>query len=147
METELNDKQILFCKYYLSKEFFGNGVDAYCAAYNLDRSDKRDYENAKQGASRLLTNANILLKINEELEDAGLNDNFVDKQLLFVITQNADLASKIGGIREYNKLRQRITDKLKTDNTFRIIDDTGQIDKIISSTSGAAENTQRSEEV
>jgi hypothetical protein len=48
------------------------------------------------------------------LDDAGLNDNFVDKQLLFVISQHADLNAKMKAIEQYNKLKQRITDKSET---------------------------------
>ena len=43
----------------------------------------------------------------------GLNDCFVDKQLEYLITQYADNRAKITAIQEYNKLRARITQKLK----------------------------------
>jgi phage terminase small subunit len=114
MEVELNQKQELFCKHYVSREFFGSGVEAYAEAYGLELSNPKEYNNAKVCASKLLTNANILIRINELLDDAGLNDSFVDKQLLIAITQNADLNSKVKAISEYNKLKQRIT--IKTDN-------------------------------
>jgi len=115
---ELNEKQKLFCKYFVSKDFFGNGVDAYAEAYNIDLSNPKGYNTAKVNASKLLTNTNILLCINHELDESGLNDNFVDKQLLFAITQNADLSSKVKAISEYNKLKQRIT--IKTDNKHSV---------------------------
>ena len=118
MERELNEKQNLFCKYYVSKEFFGSGVESYAAAYGLDLTNQKDYNTAKTQASKHLTNPNILLRINEELDAAGLNDNFVDKQLLFAITQNADLSSKVRAIQEYNKLKQRIIEKLETKNNI-----------------------------
>jgi phage terminase small subunit len=113
-EKQLNEKQKLFCKNYVSKDFFGNGVESYADAYGLDVSNPKDYNNAKQCAYKLLTNIDILSRINEELTEGGLNDNFVDKQLLFAITQNADLGSKVKAIGEYNKLKQRIT--IKTEN-------------------------------
>ena len=121
MERELNEKQLLFCKNYVSKDFFGSGVESYAAAYGLDLTNQKDYNNAKVAASKLLTNSNILTRINEELDAAGLNDNFVDKQLLFAITQNADLSSKVRAIQEYNKLKQRIIEKLETKNDNKII--------------------------
>ena len=121
MKDELNEKQMLFCKYYVSKDFFGSGVESYAAAYNLDLTIQKDYNTAKVNASKLLTNTNILTRINEELDAAGLNDNFVDKQLLFAITQNADLSSKVRAIQEYNKLKQRIIEKLETKNDNKII--------------------------
>lgn len=114
--NELNEKQLLFCKLFVSKDFFGSGVEAYAEAYGLDLTQQKDYNTAKVSASRLLTNANILLRINEELEDAGLNDNFVDKQLLFAITQNADFSSKVKAIGEYNKLKQRIVSRAENKN-------------------------------
>jgi len=120
MEKELNEKQELFCKNYVSKDFFGSGVESYAAAYGLDLTNQKDYNNAKVAASKLLTNSNILSRINEELDAAGLNDNFVDKQLLFAITQNADLSSKVRAIQEYNKLKQRIIEKLETKNNNKI---------------------------
>lgn len=115
---ELNEKQKLFCKLYVSEEFFGSGVDAYAKAYGLNLENQKDYNTAKSNAWKLLTNTYILSCINQELEDAGLNDNFVDKQLLFAITQNADLSSKVKAISEYNKLKQRIT--IKTDNKHSV---------------------------
>lgn len=109
----LNEKQRLFCKYFVSQDFFGNGVEAYAEAYGKDLSNQKDYNTSKVQASKHLTNPNILSCINAELDAAGLNDNFVDKQLLFAITQNADISSKVKAISEYNKLKQRIIDKNK----------------------------------
>jgi hypothetical protein len=98
----------------------------------LDLTNQKDYNNAKVAASKLLTNSNILSRINEELDAAGLNDNFVDKQLLFAITQNADLSSKVRAIQEYNKLKQRIIEKLETKNNNKITVE------YVSATSGAS---------
>jgi phage terminase small subunit len=136
MERELNEKQLLFCKNYVSKDFFGSGVESYAAAYGLDLTNQKDYNNAKVAASKLLTNSNILSRINEELDAAGLNDNFVDKQLLFAITQNADLSSKVRAIQEYNKLKQRIIEKLETKNNNKITVE------YVSATSGASHESE-----
>ena len=114
MKNELNEKQLLFCKYYVSEEFFGNGVKAYAKAYGIDIEDPKKYASARTRAWDLLTNIDICNQINSELEAAGLTDNFVDKQLLFVITQHSDLHAKMKAIEQYNKLKQRITDKSET---------------------------------
>jgi phage terminase small subunit len=114
MEKELNEKQELFCKYFVSKDFYANGVESYAAAYGLDLSNPKNYNTAKVNASKLLTNTNISSYITQMLDDAGLNNNFVDKQLLFVISQHADLNAKMKAIEQYNKLKQRITDKSET---------------------------------
>jgi len=74
---------------------------------------KEPYAGARASASRLLTNANTLKRINELLEVGILNDAFVDKQIAFLITQNAELGTKLGAIKEYNALKQRITKKLE----------------------------------
>lgn len=113
IKDELTVQQAEFCNLYVTSSFFGNGVEAYIEAYEIDLSKKGAYDNARSCASRLLTNVNILKRIDTLLDNEGLNDSFVDKQLLFLITQNADFSSKVSAIREYNKLKQRITDKIE----------------------------------
>ena len=117
-EIELTEKQKAFCEIYVSKEFFANGVQSYIEAYSIDTSKQGAYLSAKTNASQLLTNTNLLSYINHLLELNGLNDSFIDKQLTFLITQNADFGSKLGAIREYNKLKQRVEDKGKVDVTI-----------------------------
>ncbi len=110
---KLNPLQRKFGKLYASeREFFGNGVQAYAKAYGIDLSTRGAYQSAKSAASRLLTNVNLLAYINELLEVA-LNEAHVDKQLAFLITQNADFGAKLGAIREFNALRQRVTKKFE----------------------------------
>lgn len=113
IKSDLTVEQSEFCNLYVTKEFFGNGTEAYIEAYSIDLTKKGAYESARSGASRLLTKDNILKRINELLNNEGLNNSFVDKQLLFILTQNADFGAKIQAIKEYNKLRQRITDKIE----------------------------------
>ena len=110
---KLNPLQRKFGKLYASeREFFGNGVQAYAKAYGIDLSTRGAYQSAKSAASRLLTNVNLLAYINELLE-VVLNEAHVDKQLAFLITQNADFGAKLGAIREFNALRQRVTKKFE----------------------------------
>lgn len=114
--SNLTQKQELFCKLFASdREFFGNGVQSYIEAYDPDTSKKGWYNTACARASQLLSNVKVLDRINELLELRGLNDSFVDKQLELLITQNADLKTKIAAIREYNSLKQRITQKIKVE--------------------------------
>lgn len=112
-EKGLNLKQKQFCKHYISQEFFANGVQSYIEAYNIEIKNGGAYNAARVNACKLLTNPNILLYINELLDLSGLNDSFVDKQMTLLITQNADFGSKLGAIREYNKLKSRITEKIE----------------------------------
>lgn len=110
---KLNPKQELFCKLYSSnREFFGNGVETYLEVYDIDKTKPNWYKTACAGASRELSNVKVYTRINELLEEQGLNDGFVDKQLLFLISQQSDFTNKISAIKEYNKLRQRITEKI-----------------------------------
>lgn len=120
---KLNPRQEEFCQLYASdREFFGNGVQTYVEVYDIDQSKRGWYKVACAAASRLLSNVKISARINEILEEGGLNDRFVDKQLTFLITQHADFTNKLGALREYNKLKQRITEK---------VDHTTQGEKII----------------
>jgi len=114
MANTINPKRELFCELFASdKEFFGNGTESYIEAFNIDIRKKGAYAGARASASRLLTNANTLKRINELLEVGILNDAFVDKQIAFLITQNAELGTKLGAIKEYNALKQRITKELE----------------------------------
>jgi hypothetical protein len=109
----LSPKEERFCILFASdREFFGNGVQSYIEVYNPKRKGNW-YVNARARAHELLTKQHITTRINEIFEARGLNDPFVDKQLEKVITQDANFDVKVRGIQEYNKLRGRITTKIK----------------------------------
>jgi hypothetical protein len=109
VEKLLTLEQESFCNLFASdKEFFGNGVQSYIEAYNVDLSKPNAYKSAMASASRLLTNVKITKRINEIFEARGLNDCFVDKQLEKLITQDADFKSKMSAIKEYNTLKKRV---------------------------------------
>ena len=111
-KRKLNPKQELFCKLYATdRDYFGNGTQAYIEAYDIDITHKGAYAGAGVCASKLLVNANILAHINELLE-VQLNDENADRQLAFLMEQDADFNTKLGAIREYNKLKSRIENKL-----------------------------------
>jgi hypothetical protein len=111
-KTDLMVRQEKFCQLYATEtEFFGNGVQTYLEVYDIDTTKPNWYKTALAASSRLLANVKVLDRINEILEEQGLNDSFVDKQLKFLLTQHADFTNKLGAIKEYNKLKQRITDK------------------------------------
>jgi hypothetical protein len=115
-QEKLNPQQELFCQYYATdREFFGNGVESYLEVYEIDRSKPNWYKTACAAASRLLSDVKVCKRINELLSDEGLNDSFVDKQLLFVIAQHEDKAAKVAAIREYNKVHKGIAQKLDID--------------------------------
>lgn len=109
----LNMQQELFCQYYVSPtEFYGNGVQSYAAAYNLDITNPTQYNSAKARASQLLSQVYIMTRINDLIETTGFNDENADKQLYFLMMQSADFHAKLGALKEYNKLKKRITERL-----------------------------------
>ena len=109
---KLTPQQELFCQLYAGdREFFGNGVQSYIEAYNVDTSKPGWYTTARAGAHENLTKPHILERIDEIFEAHGLNDQFVDKQLEKLIVQDADFSAKMKAISEYNKLKARITEK------------------------------------
>lgn len=127
LDNGLTMREEVFCQLFSSdREFFGNGVESYAEAYNLDITDYRKYKVAQVQASKLLSKPIILDRLNKILELRGLNDVFVDKQLELLITQNAEFSSKLGGIKEYNKLRARITDKQEMNITHKFEDMTDE---------------------
>jgi hypothetical protein len=109
--SNLNDQQILFCELYAYSQNRGNGVQCYAEAYNLALAEKGGYASARTGAWRLLTNVDILAYIRNLYETHDLNDTIVDNELAFIIKQNADFGSKLGGIKEYNALKKRVKEK------------------------------------
>lgn len=111
--SKLDPTRELFCQLYAThQEFFGNGVQSYIEAYQPDQTKPNWYKTACASSSRILTNVKVIDRINEILEETGMNDAFIDKQLSFLITQHSDFTNKLGAIKEYNKLKARITDKI-----------------------------------
>lgn len=109
---KLNDKQKLFCQYYVSEEFFCSWVKSYQKVYNCT------YDKARASASRLLANVSILNYIDFLLGEMGLNNQRVDKELAKLILQDVDRTVKLWAMREYNKLKGRITEKLNATLEF-----------------------------
>jgi phage terminase small subunit len=110
---KLTLKQEKFCQNYVSREFYGNGVQSYINAYDVDISKKGAYKSAQVKASQYLSKDIINARINSLLDEAGLNDNHVDKRLLHWINQNNEGNVSIQAIKEYNKLKERITDRVE----------------------------------
>ena len=113
-ENNLNVKQELFCQLFATeKEFMGNGVQSYIEAYDINTSKPGAYNAARSSAHNLLTNTDICARITELIDENGFNDQNVDKQLLFALTQCADISSKVAAIREYNKLKKRVVERME----------------------------------
>lgn len=97
---QLNFKQKLFCDHYLRSK--GDSISAVEAAgYKVNGNRKL----ASSIASENLTKPNICAYLNLKLKENGLDDEFIDKQLLFLVNQYSDLRVKLSAIDTYYKLR------------------------------------------
>lgn len=129
----LTPQQEKFCRCYTqNQELFGNATLSYAEGYgfDLDNAPRNDaiydtstkekledstydkmYNTCSVGGSRLLRNDKIDKRVRELLNEMLL-DEVIDAQLVSIILKGAKDADRISGIREYNKLKQRVTDKL-----------------------------------
>lgn len=120
-EDILTLQQEMFAQYFTSEtEFYGNGVQSYSRAYD-EPINQFNYDSIKARAARLLMTPKIINRITTLLKDGGFNDENVDKQLLFLITQKVDFRSALGAIKEYNKMKNRVQDKLQIDAPVAVI--------------------------
>ena len=137
LQDTLTSKQEKFCRLYTqNKALFGNATLSYAEAYNynLDELDKTDvkyeyyeenglkktkiieessftkaYNVCASNANRLLRNEKITPFLTKYLNEV-LTDEIVDSNLAEIIINGKD-ADRVSAIKEYNKLRQRITEK------------------------------------
>lgn len=122
--NKLTPKQQKFCELYTcDPDCFGNGFRSYVKAYGIDATKRGASAGARASASQLLTNPNILAKINELAEPMKMTDQIVDQELSFLIAQRADYGVKIRAISEYNKLRGRISQKLQIERPLEDMSD------------------------
>jgi len=106
-DHKLTLKQKIFGEFYI--KYRGNGVQAARAAgYAGDENVLGVAANENLRKPKVLDYIKFLLK------KEGLTDESVDKDLLIVIRQDADLGAKMRGISEYNRIRGRYSpDKVK----------------------------------
>ncbi len=105
----LTPQQERFCQLFvMDEELLGNGTRSYAEAYGVEQEGNW-YKTASAAASRLLRSVKISERISVIL-NLVMNDQTVDNELGYVITQKSDLNAKVSGIREYNKLKKRISD-------------------------------------
>lgn len=117
-KPKLSIQREAFCQYYVSEDFFGDGVESYAMAYGIDLEKPGGRHTCRTSAYNLLTNTVILNRITEIQRHATLNNQFVDREMSFVIQQRADLGAKTRGIAEYNKVTKRIEERKIEVNFF-----------------------------
>ena len=125
LNNKLTPKQELFCQLMVnSVDLFGNATKSYLCAYGMDESN---INTASTNASRMLRNAKVSDRVNQLLDEL-IDEKIVDRELMYVILQRKDLSAKVSAIREYNKLRGRVSDKNKLEGEFVFRwDDAGMI--------------------
>jgi len=112
-KEKLSPRREAFCEMYTSpdREMFGNGVQSYIEIYKPDISKKNWYKTACACSSRMLSNAKIINRINELLEQQGFNDENVEKQHLFILNQHGNIPAKMKAIDSYYKLKGKNKEK------------------------------------
>ena len=81
----------------VERETFGNATQSYAVAYDKEIKDKKQYAVCRANGSRLLTDANIMKRIDYFISELVMNDSTVDAELAYVISQKGDLGAKIRG--------------------------------------------------
>ena len=116
--TELTDKQRLFCIYYIK---YFNATKAYQKSYECD------YITARVNASRMLTNANIKKEI-QRLKEDKINKIMLSEEDIF--QKYMDIAfSDIGDYLSFKKVRKNKWTKNKDGEDIPVIDpETGEQD-------------------
>jgi len=138
IEYSLTKKQKLFVEHYLLNNT--NGIEAAIAA-GYDVQFKKNGKptgqiNRRQAsaiASENLYKPDICAYITIKLDQYGFNDKNVEKQHLFLVNQNSDLANKRGALDMYYKLKGRyapIETETKTTIKFENLND-DELDKAI----------------
>lgn len=127
----LNEKQELFCQYFVLNDLLrGNATLCYNEAYKYDLDELPDgdavfkkgklieksthgkaYNLCSVEGARLLRNPRIQIRLTT-LRNTLLTDEVVDSKLAEVIVQDKSYHARMMGISEFNKLRQRITEKV-----------------------------------
>jgi hypothetical protein len=118
--AKLNLQQIDFCNLYMSEEYYGNGKQSYIVAYKVNMARPGAGNMAGANAARLLAKDSILDYVNLMIDGSGLNDAFVDQQMLFLVKQNGDLGVKRSMIADYLKMKGRIKGEGTTVNNLMI---------------------------
>ena len=110
---ELTDHRKRFCEYYASHPLYrGNGTYCYGLAYGFLQEDgtfpdQKARDVCKSSASQFMAKPEITDAINAILDRMDLNPQAVDAQLAHLIHQHEDKGTKLGAIKEFNRMTNR----------------------------------------
>jgi len=103
-----NLKWEIFCQLYSRHpNYLGNGAESYGKAWGTN-----NLKAMSAGGWRLLKNPEILQRVQYLFSKHTLNDVVVDGELAFVLLQREELSSKMQAIKEYNKMKGRVIDRV-----------------------------------
>lgn len=102
----------LFVDLYTSidNDHFANATQCYAQAYGMNKSQLRS---AHSCACKLLRDPRVVAAVNERIEDMGYSILNANRQLCRLMNQDADFPTKLGALKEFNRLTGRITDKMQ----------------------------------
>src|SRR3990167_9315395 len=109
--VQISNEQEKFCQLFARDlKLAGRPFECFMKVYKNDLEPHQTPDFVKKQVKELLTQDNIIQRVNQLLEEDGFNDQNVDKQHLFLINQHADFSTKMKGIEHYNKLKKRTND-------------------------------------
>lgn len=120
-----------FCQAYVNNpSTYWNATQSYGMAYEFNTSDpeSEEYHVCKSAASRLLSNVVIRDRI-DVLRNESLIDSKVDSKLASILYGGKDEVS-LNAIKEYNKLKQRITDKIEQKISWEVTVNSKRLEKL-----------------
>lgn len=100
----LSEQEEAFCNYYVQNF---NRIDAAIHAYNVDIEKKNWKYTASNIAYENLLRPYINERIRELLDQYHVNEQTIDNETAFIMRQNAELPSKLGAIKELNRILGR----------------------------------------
>lgn len=100
----LTEQEELFCQYYVL-DF--KRIEAAEKAYNIDKTKKGWRNTCSVMAQQNLLKPHINRRIRELLDKYHVNPEAIDNETAFLMRQNAELSSKLGAIKEFNRVLGR----------------------------------------
>jgi hypothetical protein len=119
----LTPLEVKFCKAMASDtSCWHSPVKAYLKVIDkklTSRGDKSKYDNAGKMAYRMMRKPEVAQYLSVLLEVEGFNDTSADFMLLDTIMRSRD-KTRLDAIKEYNRLKRRISDNLIANNKFNV---------------------------
>lgn len=145
MDKKLNDQRKLFAELYAG-ELYARAVDAYAKAYGIDLEKYPQKRASVQStSSALLQNLDVLAYIRELRGDYKMTEELVNSEHGFLIIQNSELSVKLGAIKHFRELNNKIETKIQ-DNTITVnivTNDNGQTSGVGGKEEGSKEPTKK----